>query len=124
MLPPDELIHHQGYLISRGVRALSLIGTVEANDDEMLRAYNKLQFMEFGTGCGHEPIPAVMERKGSEPSADVGFAAHSWVVDTLKWASDNAPQPHLNRILGLLLGYSPAAISALDESESGKLFPR
>ena len=60
---------HQGYLISRGVRALALIGTVDANGDKMLRAYNKLQFMEFGTECGREPIPAVMERRDAERGA-------------------------------------------------------
>ena len=72
---------------------------------------------------GHEPIPVVMKRNEG-PWADVGFAGRAWVADTFKWVSYNAPQPHLQRILGLLMGYSSDAIAALEESESGILFQK
>ena len=68
------------------------------------------------------PIPLVSVRKDGS-CADAGFAARQWVVETFKWIQDNVPQPHLDRLLGLMLGYSPDAIAAHDEARSGKLFP-
>ena len=122
MLPSDDLIQEQAYLISRGVRPLALVGTIETDPDEMLRVYNKLSLVRTGTANGHEPIAVVVARQDGE-CADVGYAARAWVVDTFRWLSENAPQPHLNRLMGLLLGYSPDAIAALEEAESGALFP-
>jgi hypothetical protein len=121
-LPSDETIHEQAYLISRGVRPLALVGVVDGDKVAMLRAYNKLESVRCGLGQAHEPIPVVMQRSDGH-WADVGFAARAWVSDTLKWCLENTPQPHLQRILGLMLGYSPDAIAALEESESGALFP-
>ena len=117
----DEYIHEQGYLVSRGVRMLALIGTCDAAPLSMLEIYTKLTYMNFGTGQGHEPIPLVMERNG-EGCADYGYAQRAWVAETFQWASNNVPQPHLNRLLGLMLGYSADAIAAMDESGSGMLF--
>ena len=121
MLPSNDTIQEQAYLVSRGVRPLALLETVGSAPIEMLRAYNQLSSVRTGTGSGVEPIVLVMERKDGT-CADVGFAARAWVVETFKWVSDNVPQPHLNRLLGMMLGYSPDAIAALDEAESGELF--
>ena len=41
----DELIHVEGYLLSRGVRAMALIGTCDADAKVMLDVYNKLMSM-------------------------------------------------------------------------------
>ena len=87
-----------------------------------MAAYTKLEYTNVGRANGTEIIPLVLLRK-DRSCADVGFVARAWVSETFKWVMDNAPQPHLNRLLGLILGYSPDAIAALDESESGRLFP-
>ena len=123
----EKTMIEQAYLISRGVRPLALVDTVEAkNPVEILKAYNKMQFVltdnHPGMGSGVHVIPFAILRKEGD-WVDVGFAARAWVVDTLKWIQDNAPQPHLDRLLGLMLGYSPDAIAANDESGSGELFP-
>lgn len=41
------------------------------------------------------------------------------MIETFKWINENVPQPHLDRIIGVLLGYSPDAIAALDEYTKG-----
>ena len=117
-----EQEHEQGYLVSRGVRPLALIGTCDAEPFQMLETYSKLRYMRFGVAQGHEPIPLVVERK-NRGYADYGFAQRAWVAETFQWISENVPQPHLNRLLGLMLGYSADAIAAQDECESGRLFP-
>ena len=121
--PIDGTIQEQANLISRGVRPLALLGHVRPDPITMLRAYNRLEHLApRGGASAHEPIPIVMLRKDGS-CADAGFAARQWVAETFKWVSDNAPQPHLNHLIGLMLGYSPDAIAALDEVESGALFP-
>lgn len=117
-----DLVHEQAYLVSRGVRPLALIGTIPVSS-EWCVTRTKTQLMEVRT-CGaaeREPIPVVMIR-GDLSCADVGFAARSWVVDLLKWLDGHAPTKQTNRVLGLLLGYSPDAIAALEEAESGFRF--
>ena len=121
MLPSDDTIQEQAYLVSRGVRPLALIGTCESEPTEMLRVYNKLEFIRTGGAMGIEPIPIVLKRADGS-CADVGFAARPWVAETLKWMQDNMPQPHLDRLLGLMMGYSPDAITANDAWEAGRLF--
>ena len=43
----------------------------------------------------------------------LGLAAASWVIDLFKWAQGQ-PERQMERIIGLLLGYSPQAITAYD----------
>lgn len=54
--------------------------------------------------------------------ADYGYAATAWVVDLYGWAVTQAPERQRHRIIGLLLGYSPEAIRAFEERNSGRLF--
>ena len=48
------------------------------------------------------------------------------MIETYEWLllrnKDKVPRKHGNRILGLLLGYSPDAIAAFDEWGSGRRF--
>ena len=121
--PIDGTIQDAAYQISRGTRPLALLGHVRPDPVTMLRAYNRLTFLgQHNSSGGRQPIPLVVLRK-DDACADAGFAARAWVVETFKWISKNVPQPHLDRILGLMLGYSPDAIAAHDEAHSGLLFP-
>ena len=54
---------------------------------------------------------------------DIGVAMRGWVAETFAWIMNNAPQPHLDRLLGLLLGYSPDAIAIDSEYDQGNMFP-
>ena len=118
-----DTVKSEAYLVSRGVRPLALVGEVEADPMAMLKAFNKVSYATNGMrDCSGNPvIPVVAERKG-EQTAYVGYAARGWVVETFKWVIDNVPQPHLNRLLGLLLGYSVDAIVSNEESTAGRLF--
>ena len=128
MLLSDDAIQEAANLISRGVRPLALVGTVslEGNADtdhwNLMTAYSKIEYLNVGRANGHEIIPVVVLRK-DKSCADVGITSRAWVAETFKWVLDNAQQPQLNHLLGLLLGYSPDAIAASDESEAGRLFP-
>ncbi len=68
------------------------------------------------------PIAFVIPRSG-EKTADAGFAARGWIVETFKWINENAPQKHHKRLMGLLLGYSVDAIALNDEIKVGAKFP-
>lgn len=112
----DSAIYENGYLVSRGVRPLALVGTVEAEAVAMLQMHARLSTFSFGTSQLAAPIPFVLPGK---ERAQVGFASRGWVVDTLKWVLGNVPAPHQHRLLGLLLGYSEDAVAAHDEAVSG-----
>ena len=126
MLPSTDLIKEQAYLVSRGVRPLAIVAE-SCNEDPVavLKAYTEMCYtLQRGgiTVGGQSNIVPICYQNG-EGSVKLGFAARAWVPETLKWILENAPQPHLDRILGLLLGYSPDAIAADGDFDSGNLFP-
>ena len=112
----DSAIYENGYLVSRGVRPLALVGTVETEPVTMLRMYDRLSSFSFGTSALAVPIPFVLPRN---KLAEAGFASRGWIVDTLKWVLTNVPEPHQRRLIGLLLGYSEDAVAAHDEAMRG-----
>ena len=116
-----DTVKSEAYLVSRGVRPLALVGTVDADPLLMLKAFNRVSYATLGMSelRGTSVIPLVVD---SGDYADVGFAARSWVAETFKWMVENVPQPHLDRLKGLLLGYSVDAIADNDEWMSGRLF--
>lgn len=59
----DALIDEQGYLVSRGVRLLALVGTIEKNHRTILRAYMILKNKSFGITKTTEPIPVVIPKR-------------------------------------------------------------
>ena len=109
----DSTIYENGYLVSRGVRPLALVGTVDADAVAMLRMLERLRTFSFGTSQVASPIPFVLPVEDGR--AQAGFARRRWVVDTLKWVLCNVPDPHQDRLLGLLLGYSEDAVATHDE---------
>ena len=124
MLFSDDAIQEQAYLVSRGVRPLALVGTVEAGDEfEVMRTVQRLETVQVGDSLALMPIVMAVERY-DDPLVDLGFASHSWVVDTFDWINRNVPAPHRDRMLGLMLGYSADAIAAFDASHSGQRFTR
>jgi hypothetical protein len=118
-LASDDLIHEQAILIARGVRALALIGTCEAEQVVMLRVATKIERLAYG-----HIIPFVLDRR--DGTAEYGYAAAQWVLDLLRWlfwdSPETIPPKQKDRILGLLCGYGVEAIRSFEERGSGRLF--
>ena len=107
MLPPDDTIQEQAWLIARGVRALALLGDVECDEKTMRKCFNKL-----GGIAGVSAIPFVIQIPTAN-HAIAGYAAAEWVIDLLKWSYDQ-PVRNYHQIVGLLLGYSANEIEQHD----------
>ena len=111
----DDAIAEQSYLVARGVRPLALLGHVTAESMLMLKVSTRIETLAEVT-----VVPFVSDR--GTGVADVGYAAAPWVADLFRWASHEAEEPHLGRILGLLLGYSAYAISEHESRQSRRWF--
>ena len=113
--PSDDLLMEQAYLIERGVRPVALIGSTGEGLDVAREMATRLKILAAGTAI-------TFMLPGSYPgSYTYGYASHAWVVDLLRWVlSDECPDRHGNRILGLLLGYSADAIRSFEELGSGQ----
>ena len=76
----DDLIRHNAYEISRGVRPLVVIDSLSDPDSEtLLRLYHRLESVRTGLGNCIEPIPFVVKRRKG-PFVDYGFAARPWAI--------------------------------------------
>jgi hypothetical protein len=100
---PDELLVEQCYLVERGVRAVALVGSCEP--DETATCLHALACV-----AGGRVVPFVVG-----DGAWCGFAANAWAVDLLRWLHVSVPRVQVDRVLGVLLGYAPAAIARFEE---------
>lgn len=118
-LPSDDAVREHAYLVARGVRPMALVQTFTAEPLTCMRVATRLEAVGVETGL--PVIPFVVEN--GDGSADCGYAAAGWVVDLLRWASDDAvPKVQRMRIVGLLLGYSAEAIAVFEERAPQRLF--
>jgi hypothetical protein len=117
LLPPDDLLSEQAYLVARGVRPLSLIGHCPTDPMTLLRVATRIEI----AGCPGA-VPFVIDH--GDKTASFGYAGAAWVLDLYEWANDatQVPQEQRHRINGLLLGYSVSAISRHDDENSGRRF--
>ncbi len=103
-MPSDDLVQEQAYLVSRGVRALALLGEQQTEDPESLHQYL------IQKGGWSSAIPFVLPSKQAG-WVRLGYAAEQWVIDLLRWIDEvDAPERWAEGILGLLLGYSPSEV--------------
>ena len=109
MLPSDDTIREQAWLIARGVRPLALVGDIELGETNMQDCFAKLSGI-----AGTSAIPFVFPVPTMH-HAVVGYAAAEWVIDLLKW-SYNQPVRRYHQIIGLLLGYSANEIARHDRA--------
>jgi hypothetical protein len=114
-LPCNDVLAEHAYLIARGVRALALSGYCPADPVVMLRASTRL----FTAAGGNDVLPFVIDF--GDGSAACGYAAAKWVIDLYEFVMQR-PHPHRSQILGLLLGYSPPAISRHLEHGTGRRY--
>jgi hypothetical protein len=118
-LPSQDAMEEAAYLIARGVRPLAIFQSLEGDHVVALRA---LTLLERYASDG--AIPFVFKAGGG--LWECGYAAAAWVLDLYRFLviDANIPHPHLQRIIGVLLGYSPSAITRFEEHASGRnLFP-
>lgn len=115
-LPSDEFVREQAYLVSCGVRPLALIGMIGIS---ISQAYGHLwRLCDVGVTGSIMPIPFAFNNPKTK-SICCGYAAYTWVIELLKWTLSTAPHKYEAQILGLLLGYSPKAITQFTNFERG-----
>lgn len=117
LLPSNDLLSEQAYLVARGVRPLSVVGSCEAEPLVLLRVATRI---ELAAGSG--AVPFVIDH--GDGTASFGYAGSTWALDLYEWANNPTfvPQEQRHRINGLLLGYSVPAISSHEEETSGRRF--
>ena len=117
-----EMEEH-AYLISRGVRPMSLLGTIANDPYEVDDVYDKMCAIASQTGGTQDVIPVPFAILCSSIGrVNIGFAAFEWIVDMYRWLlNEELPAKNRNRITGLLFGYSPAAIASFEKFQSGQL---
>ena len=110
--PPDT-IDHEAYLISRGVRPMALLDSVPGSSRGTIAAWG----MYLANICrpyngGTEetaPYPFIIPHPDKD-KLHLGIAAYPWVIESYKYLLYKIEEPWQQHFLGLLLGYSPAAI--------------
>lgn len=116
-LPAREVLDGEAYLVSRGVRPLALVGHCPGDSLVMLRVRTALHQARQAELV----LPFIFPERpyeDGEPSAAFGYAAHRWVIDCLEWAlTADIPKARRHELVGLLCGYSPAAIARHQEQE-------
>ena len=129
------VIRNDAWLVARGVRPMSLIDedielltgddaeAIQHNASIMQQAVEELKDISAsvtGASAELEPIPFAIPTMSDDPEdggpaqwLTCGFAAYLWIVDMATWLWSDEPAYFPSReILGLLFGYSPAAIQA------------
>jgi hypothetical protein len=119
-LPSEEVLIEQAYLVSRGVRPLSLAGHCHlrgAATDDLLRMATHLE-----RHAEPNVIPFVVDH--GDGVASYGYSQSRWALDLYEWAvkDPSVPQEQRHRIIGLLLGYGAPAVSRHEEAGSGRRF--
>jgi hypothetical protein len=116
-LPSDDLLREQSYLVARGVRPMAHVGECPSDPTMMLAIVTTLEAQ-----ADESSLPFVVEHGSG--SASFGYAAAGWVVELYRWlvTDKEIPQEHRGRILGLLLGYSAAAVGRFDDHAAGRRY--
>ena len=81
----------------------------------MLRVATRLETI----AAAEHVVPFVIDR--GDGTADCGFAASRWVIETLQWAN-GLDEPYRGRVRGLLFGYSAFAIQDFEQRQSIRSF--
>jgi hypothetical protein len=113
----DDTLREHAYGIARGIRPLAIAGSCRTEPQEMLAAQTRLE-------AQGEPGAIAFVCRRSDDFADCGYAASAWVIDLYRWLvncdEDLLPAKQRHRIVGLLLGYSVAAVAGFEEQAAGR----
>lgn len=105
------------YLIARGTRMIAVLGTCKAESEIMVRMATQIE------AVAEPPAIAFVIDQG-DGSAVYGYAAYAWALDLYHWivTTRALPRSHVNRVVGMLHGYSADAIRGFEERDSGRQF--
>lgn len=119
-LPPRDMLYEHALLVTRGVRPMALIGGVPASPVTMWYVHKHL--LGVAADAGDDVIPFVIDANDGR-LAFAGFGAAEWVVELMHFAlTSRHAARHKDQIIGLLLGYSPAAIQRYEVLTCGAVF--
>jgi hypothetical protein len=118
LVPNRDVLAEHAYLVARGARPLAIGGHFPTASASMLRIATLIE--DAATG---EDVASFVIDHG-DGTGSFGYAANRWSLDFYEWAvTDRAiPEQQRHRVIGMLLGYSPVAISRYEETGSGRRF--
>lgn len=118
LVPNRDVLAEHAYLVAREVRPIAIAGHFHTTSASLLRIATLIE----SAAQGEAVLPFVINH--GDDSGSFGYAANRWTLDFYEWAvtDRSIPEQQMHRIVGLLLGYSPVAISRYEESGSGRRF--
>jgi hypothetical protein len=120
LVPNADVLAEHAYLVARDVRPVAIAGHFPTESASMLRIATLVE----SAAPGEEVVPFVIDH--GDGSGSFGYAGNQWSLDFYEWAvtDRSIPEQQRHRVIGMLLGYSPVAISRYEESGSGRRFVR
>lgn len=118
LVPNRDVLSEHTYLVARGVRPVAIAGHYPTDAASALRIATLIE----AAAPQERALPFVIDH--GDGSGSFGYAANRWALDFYEWAvtDGSIPEQQRHRIVGLLLGYSPDAISRYEETGSGRRF--
>lgn len=118
LMPNQDVLAEHAYLVARDVRPIAIAGHFHTDGASTLRIATLVE----GAAPAEEVVPFVIDH--GDGTGSFGYAANRWTLDFYEWSvtDRSIPEQQKHRIVGLLLGYSPVAISRYEESGSGRRF--
>lgn len=118
LVPNRDVLAEHAYLVARGARPLAIGGHFSPASASMLRIATLIE----DAATGEDVTPFVIDH--GDGTGSFGYAANRWTLDFYEWSvTDRAiPEQQRHRVIGMLLGYSPVAISRYEESGCGRRF--
>lgn len=118
LVPNQDMLAEHAYLVARGVRPVAIAGHFAPATASALRISTLIE----AAAPQEAVLPFVIDH--GDGSGSFGFAENRWSLDFYEWTvtDRSIPEQQRHRIIGMLLGYSPVAISRYEECGSGRRF--
>lgn len=116
LVPNADVLAEHAYLVARGVRPIAIASHFPTDSASMLRIATLIE----EAASGEDVLPFVIDH--GDGSGSFGYAANRMTLDFYEWAvtDRSIPEQQRHRVIGMLLGYSPVAISRYEELGAGR----